>query len=294
MPRFSTIVPIYNRGSLIRHTLDSILYQSIETEIIVVDDGSTDDSVAQVEKYASQGVRVIQQNNAGPGTARNTGIAAATGDYLTFLDSDDLWFPHTLETYAACIERHNEPALLIGKAIQFSGDAFPEAPKACPIKALVYNNYYAAAEQAISVVGCCFAVRRDVVKENNAIFGQDHINAEDMDFLLQLGVANGFVWIQEPEVLAYQLAEGSEMSDHLKTHAGLSKLVEKEKNHEFPGGPQLANNRRKVLTRYTRSASIGFKREGDSKLAWELYVKTLAWNIHLRRWKYILGFPFVR
>jgi glycosyltransferase involved in cell wall biosynthesis len=294
MPRFSTIIPLYNRGEAIRHSIESVLNQQVQSEVIVVDDGSSDDSAAQAEAFADRGVLVVRQQNAGPGAARNNGIAQATGDYLTFLDSDDAWFPHTLATFAQAIDDHNQPALVIGSAIQFSGDAFPPPPDDTTLRAHVFPNYYAASHFAISVVGCCFALRRDVANQLGATFNPARVNAEDLDLLMQVGAANGFVWLESPPLLAYKMAEGSAMADHTKTHAGLSLLLQKEQAHQYPGGPENATARRRMLTRYTRSASVGFKRSGESRLAWDLYAKTLAWNIRLGRWKYILGFPFIR
>lgn len=294
MPLFSTIIPLYNRGRAIHHCIESVLQQPLKSEVLVVDDGSTDDSVAQALTFADRGVTVLRQENAGPGAARNHGIAKATGEYLTFLDSDDAWFPHALATFAKAIEAHGRPALLIGTATQYRGDTLPDPPANIELRAHAFPNYYTASALPISVVGCCFALRRDVASRLGAQFNPDRVNAEDLDLLMQVGTADGFVWLESPSLLAYKMAEGSAMADHRKTHAGLSHLLTKEKTQQYPGGTEHALARQHMLTRYTRSASIGFKRSGESKLAWDLYNKTLAWNIRLGRWKYILGFPFIR
>lgn len=101
-PLFSVIVPVYNAGPYLGPCVRSLLGQTRpELEVILVDDGSTDGSAALCDRYAAEDsrVRVIHQANAGPGAARNRGLEAAAGDYLTFLDSDDFLDP---ETYAAC------------------------------------------------------------------------------------------------------------------------------------------------------------------------------------------------
>lgn len=96
MPRVSVVIPTLNRASLISETLDSILASGYRNfEIIVVDDGSTDETPAVIATYGTA-VRYIRQQNAGQGAARNTGIQTAQGEYIAFVDSDDLWLPDKL------------------------------------------------------------------------------------------------------------------------------------------------------------------------------------------------------
>ena len=91
MPKLSVVIPNYNRATLIGETLDNVLAQTRPPdEVIVVDDGSTDNSVAIIERYGKR-VTLIRQANAGPGAARNRGLAAARGELIQFMDSDDLW-----------------------------------------------------------------------------------------------------------------------------------------------------------------------------------------------------------
>jgi glycosyltransferase involved in cell wall biosynthesis len=93
----SIVIPTYNRADLLRQALDSALRQTYQNiQIIVVDDGSTDDTAATVAAY--NGVTFISQKNAGPSAARNNGSKHAQGEYIAFLDSDDLWMPQYLES----------------------------------------------------------------------------------------------------------------------------------------------------------------------------------------------------
>jgi glycosyltransferase involved in cell wall biosynthesis len=97
----SVIIPTYNYASYVREAIDSALEQSYPAlEIIVVDDGSTD-ATAQVLSVYGDRIRVLRQKNQGVAAARNAGIAAARGDYLAFLDSDDIWKPRKLELQIA-------------------------------------------------------------------------------------------------------------------------------------------------------------------------------------------------
>lgn len=106
MPYFSIIIPCYNRAATISPTIQSCLDQTFEDfELIVVDDGSTDDLKSAVEAFGDNRVRYVSQKNGGGGKARNTGILASRGRYVAFLDSDDFFLPHKLTRVREHIER---------------------------------------------------------------------------------------------------------------------------------------------------------------------------------------------
>ena len=105
----SVIIPTYNAAALIRRTLDSVLAQGECREVIVVDDSSTDDTVAIVEGLNLPCVKVLRQSeNRGPAAARNRGLASATGKYCAFLDGDDYWEPDFLKETASFLDGHPE------------------------------------------------------------------------------------------------------------------------------------------------------------------------------------------
>lgn len=94
MPRVSIIIPCYNAAAWLPAAIESALAQTHrDIEVILVDDGSQDDSLAVARRYESQGVRVISQPNRGASAARNHGLRLAQGDYIQFLDADDLIAP---------------------------------------------------------------------------------------------------------------------------------------------------------------------------------------------------------
>lgn len=102
----SVIVPLYNKGPYIQRTLESILAQTYrEYEVIVVNDGSSDGGDEIVRRCADPRVRLVAQKNAGPGAARNYGLAEAQGSYTAFLDADDEWLPTFLEKSVSLLER---------------------------------------------------------------------------------------------------------------------------------------------------------------------------------------------
>ncbi len=97
-PLVSVIIPTYNRGWILKETIDSVLAQDFtDFELIVVDDGSTDNTQGILDSY-KEDIIVLQQQNKGVSSARNRGIVSASGQFIAFLDSDDLWLPKKLST----------------------------------------------------------------------------------------------------------------------------------------------------------------------------------------------------
>jgi glycosyltransferase involved in cell wall biosynthesis len=108
MPHVSVIIPTYNRATYISRAIESILSQSYrDFEVIVVDDGSCDNTKQVVQAYGDR-VRYMFQDNAGPGAARNLGIRTSEGMYLAFLDSDDAWMPEFLAKTVGALDVHPE------------------------------------------------------------------------------------------------------------------------------------------------------------------------------------------
>lgn len=102
----SVIIPVYNGATYLERTLDSALNQTWKNvEVIVVDDGSKDESASILTSYGSR-IAYIQQDNAGPAAARHSGVAASHGEYLAFLDQDDVWDKDKLERQLTLLEAH--------------------------------------------------------------------------------------------------------------------------------------------------------------------------------------------
>lgn len=136
MAQVSVVIPVYNIERHLRQCLDSVAGQSLrDMEVICVDDGSTDDSPKILADYASKDSRfqIITQSNAGPGAARNTGMAKATGKYLIFLDSDDWFEPDFLERMVAKAES-TEADVTICRAAEFDSETGRELPSEWMLK----------------------------------------------------------------------------------------------------------------------------------------------------------------
>ena len=113
MPRVSVIIPTYNRANMVGDAVQSVLEQSYaDWELIVVDDGSQDNTRDVLADYSDPRIRYIYQENRKLPGARNTGIRAGTGEYVAFLDSDDLFTPGKLERQVAVLDRSPDVGLV--------------------------------------------------------------------------------------------------------------------------------------------------------------------------------------
>ena len=112
MAAVSVIIPLYNKQRYIQRALDSVFAQTYQDyEVLVVDDGSTDNGADIVQRCNHSGVRLIRQANAGPGAARNRGIRQSSNPYIAFLDADDEWLPAFLEVSMNHLQTHSGCAL---------------------------------------------------------------------------------------------------------------------------------------------------------------------------------------
>lgn len=289
MPLFSVIIPTFNRVDLLKPTLESVWRQTFtDYEVIVVDDGSTDETVRWVSGGASK-VDLIRQENSGPGAARNKGAERARGDYLAFLDSDDLWFPWTLETVAEMVEKHDRPALISAKLVAFKDPAELESVSHARTMAEVFSDYFASSDRDYFVGAGMTFVRRDKFLEVEG-FSSRQINLEDHDLILRLGTAAGFVRIVDPPTLGWRRHDESTADKSLRSFEGCRHLIENEQRGIYPGGETCSVARRKIITRHIRPWALTLARTGAWRHAWSLYNSTFVWNVSLNRWRFLFGF----
>lgn len=189
--KYSVVIPLYNKEECIEKTIRSVLAQTVsDYEIVVVNDGSKDKSVSIVEDIYDKRIRIISQENQGVAAARNTGILNAKGQFVCFLDADDLWKEDFLRTVDDLIEN------------------FPEAKVFCPSYEVSYgkrvivpewksvdlqedslvNDFFEMATGAFWVThSSCAVVRKDALQEMEQLFPVGEKVYEDFDFWLRLG-----------------------------------------------------------------------------------------------------------
>jgi glycosyltransferase involved in cell wall biosynthesis len=290
MPLFSVIIPTHNRLPLLREALDSVWAQTFtDFEVIVVDDGSTDGTWEYLQGLGAR-VRAFRQENAGPGAARNRGAQQAGGEYIAFFDSDDRWFPWTLEIFGALIKEHNQPAILSAQLRAFADPSELAGVRQELSRAEVFSDYFAAADAGYFVGSGMAVLRREIFLKTGG-FTHRRINAEDHDLILRMGDAPGFVQVLAPVTLGWRRHSTSATANARATFDGKLYLVKQEQNGNYPGGAARVRDRRKIITRHVRSSCLECLRAGLRSEAWALYRATFRWHLALGRWKFLAGFP---
>lgn len=262
-------------------------------EVLVIDDGSTDETEASLRSLPAN-ARVFHQPNLGPGAARNVGIENSRGEYVAFLDSDDAWFPWTLQTYASVIEQHGQPALVSGVAVPLgnAGTVAGSAPGA--IRTRVHSDLLRACSGEMPPVGGSpgICVRTDTVRRVGG-FSPLRMNGEDVDLWLRLGDAPGFVQIENPPVYAQRKDDANISLDPDRGFAGANYLVDQERAGAYPGGREFRRARIRILAANARSMALQGLRQRRVPQAWALYRKTLRWQIELHKWRFVAATPFL-
>ncbi|MCT7984813.1 glycosyltransferase [Laspinema sp. A4] len=199
MPKVSVIIPAYNSLAYLPETIASVLNQTYsDFEAIIVNDGSSDRTEEWVSQQSDPRIKLISQPNQGLSGARNTGIAHATGDYLAFLDADDLWHPTKLEKQVDCLDHHPDVGLvytwvaLINEQSIATGRLFNSSQEGYIWDTLILEN----------IVGCgSVAMVRRQCFETCGVFDLNFPSVvEDWDMWLRIAVHYPFKAICEPLV----------------------------------------------------------------------------------------------
>jgi glycosyltransferase involved in cell wall biosynthesis len=198
MPCISVIIPVWNRAHVIGPAIDSVVTQQLPApdwslEIIVVDDGSTDDLDGALHPYGGRIRLVRHERNTGAAAARNTGIAAATGDYLAFLDSDDVWMPNKLTTQIKFMQANGYAA---------SCTACFLARVAAPV--VIWPRYKTGVLTRADIVWGCFLspgttmICQPWVFRDVGVFDTKFTRHEDWDWLLRFTARHDLAYLAEP------------------------------------------------------------------------------------------------
>lgn len=188
-PRVSVIMPAYNVAQTIEQAIVSVQAQTVsDWELIVVDDGSADDTASIVVEIATQDprIRLICQENGGVSAARNTGLAAARGEYISFLDGDDLWYAYAIERLLLRAEE-KDADFVYGR----TEERFPDGKTALvgPVSAVegfVEDYLHGGTELRLTFHISAMLIRRTLIQEYELSFPFDVPNSEDTAFFLKL------------------------------------------------------------------------------------------------------------
>lgn len=243
----SVVIPAFNAGAFIGEALESVRAQSYRPlEVIVVDDGSTDDTGAVVERFARQAVagievRSLRQVNGGPSKARNSGIKAARGEWVAFLDADDVWTEDKLTKQMTYVKGHANVAFVFGDMSIF-GDEGVITPSAygkygypeCDSEGILLNPFKRLVESNPIFTGTV-VVRRDCFKMIG-LFDESIRHGEDYDMWLRLALSYGFACI--PHVFMARRKHGGNLSAG-EEHFYTSKfyILEKLQENSLVDGP---------------------------------------------------------
>ena len=226
MPCISVVIPAYNQGHYVVETVESVLAQTHhDYEIIVVDDGSTDDTRVRLVPYADR-IHYMYQANKGLSGARNTGFAASQGDYVWFLDSDDLLRPDAFECMVHVLDEAPNDGLVYCAWQQISADDKSVLGEVHPrqsgnvLKLLLLREFFFFGSSAL--------IRRSVLEQVGS-FDESLPWGDDADMWLRIGLADrSFGYVDQP-VLQYRVHNAS-MTASVSPHqiegwqAGLKKF----------------------------------------------------------------------
>lgn len=239
-PRVSVITPAYNAAPFLAEAIESVRNQTVtDWELLVVDDGSTDETVAIVERYAARDgrIRLLRQGNTGPSSARNRAMRAARGAFFTFLDSDDQWLPGFLEHQLGVFAQHPETALVTATAYYLGGPLSGKRRRrpadGYPILTL---EHIIENDSAVFIM----TVFRRAVFEQIGGLDDSQWTSEDYDFWIRAALA-GFVFRVTTRPLAlYRRHEGSLSTDSARMLRGILHTYGKTRTACPVGSPARA------------------------------------------------------
>ncbi len=232
---FSVVIPLYNKERHIGETVRSVLEQDFaDFEVLIVDDGSTDNSLGLAREFDSQPkVRVLTKKNGGTASARNLGIASAKGEYLCFLDSDDLWLPGFLAGMQKLVTQFPE-AGLYGTAYLFKQGKRLYNPVCHGLpeqgKMSLVPNYFSSillGQPLITASSVC--IPQSVFKEVGTFNESRSVwDSEDMEMWNRIALKYEVAFLNEPLAIYRQDAQNMKSRTVPKKQIGYAAVLEKK------------------------------------------------------------------
>jgi glycosyltransferase involved in cell wall biosynthesis len=235
-PRFSIVIACYNQRHFVQAAVESaILQPHSKKEVIAVDDGSSDGTPELLDAFGDS-IRLVKfAKNQGANAARNHGASLATGEYLVFLDGDDVLMPWTLQVYERLIAAES-PEVILGRRFNFQGEVPRAAAEDVPSK-IDFVNYacWFQKDRTVPFGASNFVVHRktfyDVGGWSPGIF---HLDI--MDLLLKLGLSGTTLVILEPDTVWYRIHSANTVHSVPPFLRCAQVVIKKERAGEYPGG----------------------------------------------------------
>ena len=273
-PDISIIIPTYNRAEWIVEAVESVLNQSFtDFELIVVDDGSTDETPEALAVYLDR-LKFISQPNRGVSAARNTGIQFARGKYICFLDSDDLWKPRKLEVQLKEMARHPEFKISYTDEVWIRNGRWANPKK----RHQKYSGWILQKLLPLCIISPSSVMIERVVFEQVGLFDESFPAGEDYDLWLRIGSRFPILFI--PEKLIIKRGGHADQLSH--KYWGLDRFRVRSIEKVLRLGllpPEDEKAAREMLIEKCRILAAGSEKRG--KLADAQYYKKLAesWEI---------------
>lgn len=284
MPKVSVIIPTYNREKYICESVNSALRQTVDDlEVIVVDDGSTDDTSTLLEEFGSDSrFKYQHQTNQGRSAARNLGIDAAKGDWIVFLDSDDQLVPNAVETFHKHSAEHPEADVIIGRAEFFDDDGKtirgPYAENVGKVARGFIRKAYLRALRDVFFSPGSYMVRTDLIRANGIHFDTAYSAAEDLDFAFRLG-AHGSLFDTTEIVQRYRFHGTNTSKTEVRRTA-----IEVARKHLAEVVPQFPLEEQKpAIARLYLNIGDNYFLLNDNRNAFSYYVASLKYDASVVR-----------
>jgi len=280
-PGVSVIIPCYNHAHYLPDAVNSVLAQTFtDWEALIVDDGSTDNTREVAAQFTDSRIRYIYQENRGLSGARNTGIRAAEGEYLAFLDADDLLTPTFFETCLAALRADTELAGVYTRNhfVDEAGNLLPrrggQALAGTAFRARILEGGFFPPVSAM--------VRRTVVVEVG-MFDEQLTSVEDWDLWLRLSARYPLQGIAEP-LVCYRVYAGSMSTNAARMHANRIAVLTKHFGSPEGDPADWPEEKRRAYGFAYRSGANGYIEQGQVDEGWHLLARGVAlWPDLLRR-----------
>ena len=211
MPFFTVVIPVFNKESFIEQTLNGVINQSFKAfEILIINDGSTDESLNIINRFNDERIKVYSQENKGVSAARNFGILNAQAKYIALLDGDDLWESTYLETmYSAISNYPNASIFAAAIAHKFDKKTFASEYDFVVDSEFTVLDYFKNSLKHQLLSGSSVVFKKSII-ETTGLFDIDLKSGEDTDLWIRFGLHYPVVFINQ--TLAYYVHNDSSLS----------------------------------------------------------------------------------